>query len=101
MASTAERQSDVIPILQRLAERGWTPLRSMAVLLDYAFEESIYERQKGKNPIPVVRVGRTNRVYEDTVVDLLTQRSTTDTDAQVILNLYKRVKTNVESLRTT
>lgn len=83
---------DIIPILKKLAERGWTPLRSLSSLLGYAHSVQIYQRQSTKNAIAVVKVGGTNRVYEDEVIKALKETKFKPTDAALVLSLYKRIK---------
>ncbi len=86
----------IIPILKKLHERGWTPLRSMSSLLGYAFPVQIYQRQLTPNAIPVIRVGGTNRVYEDDVIEALENATHKPADAQMVLSLYKRIQNNHE-----
>ena len=61
----------ILMVLDTLEEHGWIPLRQMAVLLGYTTIRGIYQRQKGKNAIPVIQVGGTKRVYEDAVIEAL------------------------------
>lgn len=84
--------SKIIPILKKLVERGWTPLRSMSSLLGYAHPVQIYQRQKGNNPINVIRIGGTNRVYEDEVLRVLKHTDFKHADAELILSMYQQIK---------
>jgi len=77
----------VVNTLKQLRRRGWIPLSGLSVLLDHSFPQVIYERQRGKNPVPIVRVGSTNRVYEDTVFEELNKHKN-QVNAQWIIGLY-------------
>lgn len=85
------REDRTYKVISRLIERGWTPLASMATILGYGSPVSIYQKQRTK-PIDIIRVGGTNRVYEDTVIKLLEDKNTTH--CQVILGIYRRIKGN-------
>ena len=64
-------ESRILHSLTHLASHGWVPLRAMAALLGYAHATGIYARQRGKNPIPVVKIGGIYRVYADDVIQEL------------------------------
>ncbi len=82
--------SSRIPIIFRhLATHGWITLRSMSSLLGYSHATGVYARQRGKKPIPTVRIGGTYRVYADDVVHELNNRPEQDQDAaKVLLRIY-------------
>ncbi len=87
----------VLQILDKLVEHGWIPLRSMAVLLGYREVRGIYQRQKGKNAIPIIQVGGTKRVYEDVVIQTLKSvPSHKERDVIPILDLYRTTKRRQE-----
>jgi len=80
----------VLQILDKLVEHGWIPLRSMAVLLGLREVRGIYQRQRGKNAIPVVQVGGTKRVYADVVVETLEKATPNKYRGDgTILSLYR------------
>lgn len=79
----------VITTLNHLATHGWIPLRSMSFLLGYSHATGIYSRQKGKNPIPTVKIGGTYRVHADDVVKELNNRPEQDQAAALVfLRIY-------------
>lgn len=62
----------------------------MSFLLGYAHPTGIYGRQRGKNPIPTVKMGGTHRVYKDDVIETLKNVPEEDQDAaQVFLMMYR------------
>jgi len=76
--------------LRHLATHGWITLRSMSALLGYSHATGVYARQRGKNPIPTVRIGSTYRVYADDVIETLKNVPEEDQDAaQTFLHIYK------------
>ena len=81
----------IIPILKKLAERGWTTLRSVGLLLGYKQATTIYGQQRGKNPIQTIEVGNTLRVYEEEVLRVLERNA----ESQVYLRLYRKIKNHV------
>ncbi len=70
----------------------------MGVLLGYAQEGGMYQRQKGRNPVPTIKVGHTHRVYEDDVLEAL-HASKKKAHTELILSLYQGVKKNEQSIR--
>ena len=56
-------------ILQSLIRDGWVPLRQAAILLNYGELRGIYAKQRSREPIPVIKVGGTYRVYVDALFD--------------------------------
>lgn len=96
---TTDRQAQVIPILRELADRGWTNLKSLGIILGYAHDQSIYARQRSKNPIETIRIGHINRVYEEAALEAIAQLA--PGEAEYILNLYRSIKNHVESVRIT
>ena len=88
-----EDSPGVIKALERLSEHGWVPLRAMAELLGYNELRGIYQRQRGQNAIPVIKVGGQYRVYEDVVVKTLEHvPSDKHEDAQMVLRLYRTIQ---------
>lgn len=87
------RADETYNILSKLATQGWVPLINITTLCGYSTPVTIYQKQKGKNPIQTMRVGGTNRVYEDDVIKALKQIRDTH-HAEVILSLFKRIKNN-------
>ena len=88
------RAKDTYKILARLSVNGWVPLSNLATLLGYAHPSTLFRRQRNTNTesrIPTIRVGGQNRVYEDTVIDLL-NNSKNETYTKTILTLYRRIK---------
>lgn len=78
-------------ILHTLVDRGWIPLVAMATLLGYSTTSAIYQRQRGANPIPVVRVGGINRVVEEVVIESL-ENAHYRSHAEVVLSVYRKIK---------
>ncbi len=69
----------------------------MAVLLGYREVRGIYQRQRGKNAIPIIQVGGTKRVYEDVALQTLKNvPSEKKRDADMILDLYHTAKKRQE-----
>jgi hypothetical protein len=62
----------------------------MAILLGMKELRGIYQRQKGRNAIPTVRVGGIERVYEEDVLETLEHAQDSSTDA--VITLYRRVQ---------
>lgn len=86
-------------VLGSLVAHGWVTLRSMSYLLGYAHGTGIYGRQRGKNPIPTVKVGGTYRVYEDTVIETLENAPERDQVAsKTILRIYRQLKKEVADI---
>ncbi len=77
-------------VLGTLLDRGWIPLRQMAILLGMNELRGIYARQKGRNAIPTIRIGGIERVHADDVIETL-QAVTGDKriGAQVVIDLYR------------
>ena len=88
-----EESPRVIRALEKLSEHGWVPLRAMAALLGYGELRGIYQRQRGRNAIPTIKVGGQYRVYEDVVVKTL-EHAPPDKreDAQMILRMYRAIQ---------
>lgn len=81
----------VVNTLHHLASHGWITLRALSSLLGYSHATGIYGRQKGKNPIPTVKIGGTHRVYADDVIHELNNRPKEDqTAAQTFLGIYRK-----------
>ena len=89
--TTIYREADTYGILHDLCYRGWIPLIKMTTLLGYSSPVTVYQRQRSKSPIPIVRVGGINRVDEDTVIETL-EGSRNTSYAKVILDVYRRIK---------
>lgn len=82
-----------VQVLEDLAANGWVPLRSMSVLLGYTHATGVYSRQRGKNPIPTVRIGGTLRVYEDAVLATLRKLAEREPeDAGMIISMYRQIQ---------
>ncbi len=68
----------------------------MSTLLGYTHATGVYSRQRGKNAIPTVLVGGTQRVYEDAVVATLKKQIERESifalDAEMILAMYRQIK---------
>jgi len=80
-------------VISTLIDKGWIPLRQMAVLLNYKELRGIYSLQRGRNAIPTIRVGGIERVYHDDVVHALkTVRSNKQDNAQILLSLLATAK---------
>ena len=83
----------VLQALEKLAEHGWVPLRSMAVLLGYNELRGIYQRQRGRNAIPAIKVGGQYRVYEDVVIRTLeAETGYMHEHDQMVLRMYRAIK---------
>ncbi len=83
----------VVRALKILSEHGWVPLRAMAALLGYGELRGIYQRQRGRNAIPTIKVGGQYRVYEDVVIKTLEREPPTKReDAQMILRMYRTIQ---------
>jgi hypothetical protein len=79
----------IMRTLQHLAKHGWITLRALSILLGYKNSTGIYARQRGKNPIPVIKVDSTYRVYADAVINTLQNVPEEDqVAAQTFLKLY-------------
>lgn len=86
----SQKLPSVLQVLGTLEEHGWIPLRQMGVLLGYKEVRGIYQRQKGKNPISVIQVGGTKRVYEDAVIEGLEKLSADQLGGDgMILKMYR------------
>ncbi len=72
--------------IDHLVEHGWISLRQMAILLGYNELRGIYQRQRGKNAIPTVRVGGIERVYTEDALKVLISSP----DDEAVLTLYRR-----------
>ncbi len=84
-------------VISTLIEKGWIPLRQMAVLLGYKELRGIYARQRGRNAIPTIRIGGTERVYLDDAIETLnTVREDKQPDAQVLLSLLRTAQKTKE-----
>ena len=83
-------ENRILHSLTHLARHGWVPLRSMSALLGYAHATGIYARQRGKNPIPVVKIGGTYRVYADDVLNELQNVPDCDQEAsRTFIRIYR------------
>ncbi len=79
-----------LKVIEHLVDHGWISLRSMAVLLSMRELRGIYQRQRGRNAIPVIRVGGMDRVYAEDVVRILKKvDGDKKADADVVLSLYR------------
>jgi hypothetical protein len=77
-------------VLTNLVERGWIPLRQVAILLGMKELRGIYARQKGRNAIPTIRIGGTERVYADDVLHVLrTAKPEKCPEAGTLISMYK------------
>ncbi len=88
-----QSSSRVLKALAKLRTHGWVPLLGMAALLGYNEPRAIYQRQRGRNAIPVVKVGGQYRVYEEAVIKTL--ENTTGymrEDARMVLAMYRAAK---------
>ncbi len=85
-----ETSPGVLQALEKLSKHGWVPLRAMAALLGYNELRGIYQRQRGRNAIPTIKVGGQYRVYEDIVLQTLT--TSADADAKMVLSMYRSIK---------
>lgn len=86
--SSEERST--IKVIDHLVEHGWVSLRSMAVLLNYDELRGIYQRQRGRNAIPTIRVGGMDRVYVEDVVEILKNvPADKKPEADIVLSLYR------------
>lgn len=94
-------QERVLEVLEKLCKHGWVSLRSMSVLLGYASPGCMYQRQGSRSAISTIKVGHIQRVYEETVLEVLKAHQNT-ADAELVLSLYTGVRKNHEqSLRIT
>ena len=81
-----------VVILQDLAKYGWITLRSASVILGYNSPQALYMRQRRDDPIPTVRVDGTERVYEETLLELLeTEDIQKRTDTVFMLSMYAKI----------
>jgi len=88
-----EDSPGVIKALEKLSEHGWVPLRAVAALLGYNELRGIYQRQRGQNAIPTIKVGGQYRVYEDIVIKTLESAPPDKReDAQMVLRLYRAIQ---------
>ena len=85
-----ENSPGVLQALEKLSKHGWIPLLGMARLLGYNELRGIYQRQKGSNAIPTIKVGGQYRVYEDVVLRLL--MTSESGDADMVLSMYRSIK---------
>ena len=81
-------------VLRNLSDHGWIPLSEVGVLLGYAFPNSIYQRQQSRSAIPTIKVGGTQRVYEEDVLKALHDHWD-QSHAKLILSLYQGTKKHV------
>ncbi len=86
----------VIRILRRLKDNGWVPLKAMGTLLGYSTPNYIYERQRQRNKIPMIQVGKTHRIYEDVVLDELGKHKD-QINSIWVLGLYKTIQLEKQS----
>jgi hypothetical protein len=87
-------------VIATLIDKGWIPLRQMAVLLGYKELRGIYARQRGKNAIPTIRIGGTERVYlAEAITTLETVREDKQDEAKVILSLLRMAQRTKEKKR--
>ncbi len=89
----SESSPGVLQALEKLSKHGWVPLRAMAAILGYNELRGIYQRQRGRNAIPTIKVGGQYRVYEDVVLNLLESADPKKRDdAQMVLRMYATIK---------
>ncbi len=91
----SESPSGVLRTLEKLSRHGWVPLLGMARLLGYTTGSirGIYQRQRGQNAIPTIKVGGHYRVYEADVLQTLeAARGQKREDAEMILTMYRAIK---------
>lgn len=83
----------VLQALEKLSKHGWIPLRAMATLLGYNELRGIYQRQRGRNAIPTIKVGGQYRVYEADAIKVLKSIDPKKReDAQMVLTMYRAIK---------
>lgn len=76
-------------VIRNLIANGWIPLRQLGVLLNKP-DRSIYGRQVTRNPVPTVRIGGTQRVYTDAVIEEIKRaKSLEPGEAEVLLSILK------------
>lgn len=74
-------------VLRTLINQGWIPLRQLGVLLNKP-DRSIYGRQRTRKPIATVRIGGTERVYTDVVIEeLKNARSLEPGEGEILLGI--------------
>lgn len=79
-----------LEVIRNLVNEGWIPLRQLAVLLNYKQLRAIYARQRGRNPIPTIRVGGIERVYADDVLEVIQSSSRLENaEARALISLYQ------------
>ncbi len=79
-----------LQVISTLIEQGWIPLRQMAVLMGYKTLRGIYQRQRGRNAIPTIRISGFERVYFDDVIDTLkTEPVEKRPNAQALISLLQ------------
>ncbi len=86
----SEGSPGVLQALEKLSKHGWVPLRAMASLLGYNELRGIYQRQRGRNAIPTIKVGGQYRIYEAQAIEIL--KSTAGEDAKMVLSMYRSIK---------
>ncbi len=65
----------------------------MASLLGYNELRGIYQRQRGRNAIPTIKVGGQYRVYEADAINVLESAEPKKRDdAQMVLTMYRTIK---------
>lgn len=65
----------------------------MAMLLGYNELRGIYQRQRGRNVIPTIKVGGQYRVYEADAIKVLESAvGSKHGDAMIILSIYRAIK---------
>ncbi len=84
---SSEDSPGVLKVLESLSIHGWVPLRGMATLLGYNELRGIYQRQRGRNAIPTIKIGGQYRVYEDVAIRTLEAEHD-----QMVLRLYRTIK---------
>ncbi len=88
-----ESSPGVLQALEKLSTHGWVPLRAMACLLGYNELRGIYQRQRGRNAIPTIKVGGQYRVYEDTALKTLAAETGYMREHdQMVLRMYRMIK---------
>ncbi len=89
----SEGSPGVLQALEKLSRHGWVPLRAMAQLLGYNELRGIYQRQKGSNAIPTIKVGGQYRVYEDIAIKTLeAETGYMREHDQMVLRMYRMIK---------
>lgn len=77
-------------ILQSLILSGWVPLRQAAVLLNYGELRGIYAKQRSRDPIPVIKIGGTYRLYADELFEHMSRSSKVEpAEYEALKHLYE------------